>query len=249
MSTIDGARRADTINAEPRPRRRVAAPFRIASPPPPLARDGRVWESDLEANKSGRFDLIFAEKLGGVLGEGFCRGRTVHLSRQDGLGRLGNGLRYLGLSRSRGEADASRELLTGLEQRRLTAVRLQRVDARAGRGCADRNELLSHGLSGAQPLRQLDGLIRILCRGGHFVRERDTADRVRLAAPTGRIQPRRHLVRQVFDRRGTIRSPVVAPAPGSLSGDRQVPGREVLVLRRLPGLGVQQGIYRKELGL
>ena len=129
MSTIDGARRADTINAEPPRRRRVAAPFRAASPPPPFPRDGRVWESDLGADKSGRFDLIFAEKLGGVLGEGFGRGRTVHLSRQDGLGRLGDGLGYLVLSRSRGEADAGRELLTCLEQRRLTAVRLKRVDS------------------------------------------------------------------------------------------------------------------------
>src|SRR5215213_8194574 len=144
MSTIDGARRADTINAEPRRRRPVADPLRAASPPPPFPRDGRVWDSDLGADKSGRFDLIFAEKLRGLLGEVFRRGRTVHLSRQDGLGRLGHGLGYFVLSRSRGEADAGRQLLTGLEQRRLTAVRLQRVDPRAGCGCADRNELLSH---------------------------------------------------------------------------------------------------------
>src|SRR5215203_3017839 len=132
MSTIDGARRADTINAEPRRRRRVAAPFGSVAPPRPFARDGRVWESDLGADKSGRFDLIFAEKLSGLLGEVFGRDRTVHLSRQDGLGRLGNGLGYFVLSRSRGEADAGRQLLTGLEQGRLTAVRLQRVDPRAG---------------------------------------------------------------------------------------------------------------------
>src|SRR5215203_2491811 len=124
MSTIDGARRADTINAEPRRRRRVAAPFGSVAPPRPFARDGRVWESDLGADKSGRFDLIFAEKLRGVLGEGFSRGRTVHLPGQNGLGRLGDGLGYLVLSRSRGEADAGGELLTRFEQRRLTAVGL-----------------------------------------------------------------------------------------------------------------------------
>ncbi len=100
---------------EPRRRRRVAAPFGTVTPRPPFARDGRVWGSDLGADKSGRFDLIFAEKLGGLLGEVFGRSRTVHLPRQDGLGRLGNGLGYLVLSRSRGEADAGRELLTGLE--------------------------------------------------------------------------------------------------------------------------------------
>src|SRR5215203_7362843 len=124
ISTINGARRADTMNAEPPRRRRVADPLRTASPSPPFAPDGRVCESDLGADKSGRFDLIFTEKLRGLLGEVFGRGRTVHLPGENGLGRLGDGLGDLVLSRSRGEADAGGELLTRFEQRRLTAVGL-----------------------------------------------------------------------------------------------------------------------------
>src|SRR5215207_6806536 len=129
MSTIEGARRADTMTAEPPRRRRVTAPFGSVSRGPPFARDGRVSGSDLGADKSGRFDLVFAEKLRGILGEFFGRGRTVLLSSQDSLGRLGDGLRDLILSRSGGEADASGELLTRLEQGGLFAIRRQGVDS------------------------------------------------------------------------------------------------------------------------
>src|SRR5215207_3684005 len=129
MSTIEGASRADTMTTEPRRRRRGAAPLGAASAGPPLTSGGRVSASGHEADKSGRFDLIFTEKLRGVLGEVFSRGRTVHLAGQNGLGRLGDGLGDLVLSRSRGEADAGGQLLTRFEQRRLTAVRLQGVNS------------------------------------------------------------------------------------------------------------------------